>query len=73
MHGNVTVSSPKSGAMLLDCQNCEPKRTLFFYKLPSLVHSSVANENDFFFKKKSIFEISKLWNTDGTGLSLHNM
>lgn len=72
MHGNVTVSFPKSGAMLLDCQNCEPKRTLFFYKLPSLVHSSVANESDFL-KKKSIFEISKLWNTDGTGLSLHNM
>lgn len=32
----------------------------------------MANENDFF-QKKSIFEISKLLNTVGTVLSLHNM
>lgn len=65
------MSSPKSAVMFLDCQNCEPKLTLFLYMLPNLVHSSVANENDFFFK--SIFEISKLLNTGGTVLSLHNM
>lgn len=29
MHGNVTVSSPKSSVMFLDCQNCETKLTLF--------------------------------------------